>query len=48
LSAGDYSPKKDRENREIRLDLIRKAHNERKEDEMRTDRIFGRLLRSDL
>jgi len=37
LSAGDYSSKEDKENRENRLDLIRKAHNERKEKEIRTD-----------
>ncbi len=39
MSAGDYSSKKDKENRENRLDLIRKAHNEKKEDEIRTDRM---------
>ncbi len=39
MSAGDYSPKKDKENRENRLDLIRIAHNEKKDDEIRTDRM---------
>ncbi len=35
----DYISKKDREERENRLDLIRKAHNEKKEDEIRTHRM---------
>ena len=35
----DYISKKDKEERENRLDLIRKAHNEKKEDEIRTDRM---------
>lgn len=39
MSAGDYSPKKDKKNSENRLDLIRKAHNEKKEDGIRTDRM---------
>ena len=39
MSADDYISKKDKENRENRLDLIRKAHNEKKEDEIRTDRM---------
>jgi len=39
LSARNYSSKKDKENRDNRLDLIRNAHNEKKEDEIRTDRM---------
>ena len=39
MSASDYSPKKDNHNRDNRLDLIRNAHNEKKEDENRTDRM---------
>ena len=39
MSADDYISKKDKEERENRLDLIRKAHNEKKEDEIRTDRM---------
>lgn len=39
MSARNYSSKKDKENRYNRLDLIRNAHNEKKEDEIRTDRM---------
>ena len=39
MSAGDLTSKKDKENRENRLDLIGKAHNKKKEDEIRTDRM---------
>ncbi len=39
LSADDYISKKDKENRDNRLELIRNAHNEKKEEEIRTDRM---------
>jgi len=38
-SADDYISKKDKEERENRLDLTRKAHNEKNEDEIRTHRM---------
>ena len=43
MSAGDCTSKKDKENRENRLDLIGKAHNKKKEDEIRTDRMEDHL-----
>ena len=39
MCASDYSSKKDNYNRDNRLDLIRNAYNEKKEDEIRTDRM---------
>ncbi|WP_230207515.1 transcriptional regulator MntR [Candidatus Nitrosocosmicus sp. SS] len=39
LSIDDYDSKKKRESSESRLDFIRNAHNEKKEGEIRTDRM---------
>ena len=39
MFASDYSSKKDNYNRDNRLDLIRNVHNEKKEQEIRTDRM---------
>lgn len=39
MFASDYSSKKDNYNRDNRLDLIRSVHNEKNEQEIRTDRM---------